>query len=420
MKATISEPRWERLLAPRALFVGIAVAFAACCVAGHVAGRINYMHHFARFHNRLSPESLYYPTARQVRSFGRDCLDPNKIVVVVGGSSVLHGTGQRVDHVWTKHLQELLGDDYQVVNFALRCGQTGEFGEIAAEILQRDHPKLIFVSDTHPGSLPIWPDGSRYRYFYWDAYNKKLTVTDAARDAQLAKEIPDTEKMEQEVGKKRAIEAMGMLAEQQRELHTAMALDRGVYFHDLWNTVAYRWFHTMWTPPTRESFRRARKGFADNDPGPPPLETRYAQQNDWIMSIVRANLYGCVKDAAGNWVEDRSSPVWAELERRAAVNFPEPTHRRTLVLAMWFSPYYCNQLSPDERAVSAQMSRSTVQHLEKIGFKALGVGQDFLPADYADWQHLTETGGEKLATAVAPAVRELAQSLGYTQGGRKQ
>ena len=105
MNPTVAAAPWEKLLAPRALFAGIAVAFISCCVAGHLASRHNYLPHFERFHRLLSPESLYYPTARQVRALGRAQLDPNKIVVVVGGSSIMHGTCQRVDHVWTKRLQ---------------------------------------------------------------------------------------------------------------------------------------------------------------------------------------------------------------------------------------------------------------------------------------------------------------------------
>ena len=63
--------------------------------AGYLAGRRNCYQDFERFHNYINIGTLYYPTASQVRSLGKAMLDPDKIIVVVGGSSILHGSGQR-------------------------------------------------------------------------------------------------------------------------------------------------------------------------------------------------------------------------------------------------------------------------------------------------------------------------------------
>jgi hypothetical protein len=47
------------------------------------------------------------------------------------------------------------------------------------------------------------------------------------------------------------------------------------------------------------------------------------------------------------------------------------------------------------------------------GYAALDYGEKFTPEDYADRTHLAPAGGEKLADTVAPAVRALAEKLGY-------
>src|ERR1035441_7950718 len=130
---------FERLLAPYALFLGAILSFLACCIGGYVVSGMNYFKGFERFHRLIGPESSYYPTASQVRAIATSRLDRDKIAVVIGGNSILYGTGQRVDHVWTKELQILLGDRFRVINFAMRGATAGEFGATAAEVLENDH-----------------------------------------------------------------------------------------------------------------------------------------------------------------------------------------------------------------------------------------------------------------------------------------
>ena len=93
-----------RHLAPHALFAGMAISFLGCCLAGYVASHHNPFAHVERFHLYLTPESLFYPTASQVRELARSELQREKIAVIIGGSSRLHGTGQPLHSVWTRRL----------------------------------------------------------------------------------------------------------------------------------------------------------------------------------------------------------------------------------------------------------------------------------------------------------------------------
>jgi hypothetical protein len=412
MSAPTPGSSFERLLAPRALLLGVAAAFLGCCLAGHLASRRNHFQHFERFHMMLSPETLYYPTVGQVRALARSRCDRGKVLVIVGGSSVLHGTGQRAGHVWTDRLQEELGDGYQVLNLALRGGRPAEYGAVMAEVLARDFPSIILITDVEPGAMHPEPDGCQHKFFFWDAYYKGLLLRDGERDRRLAELIPEAEQREQELGRKKALEIGLVLGEVQEELRTKMALDSALYFSDLWNAVAYERCHTVWTKLTGQSFTRARRNYPDADPGAPAVP--YTEDLGHAMAVVRSRLVGaCVKDAGGQWVEDSASPVWSFLEKTAATCFPEPTRGRTLTLVRWYSPYYVNQMSTDERTCFTASSHATARHLAHLGFTALEFGGDYTVDDYFDLQHLTEPGGHKLAAAVAPKVRELAQRLGY-------
>jgi hypothetical protein len=101
-------------------FAGVCSALVACSLAGHIVGELNPFPAFRRFHRCIGPETLYYPTASQVRAVARDQLRPDRIAVVVGGSSVFHGAGMTGDGLWTLRLQELLGEQYRVVNLGMR------------------------------------------------------------------------------------------------------------------------------------------------------------------------------------------------------------------------------------------------------------------------------------------------------------
>jgi hypothetical protein len=193
------------------------------------------------------------------------------------------------------------------------------------------------------------------------------------------------------------------------ELRAEMRLDSTLRFTDLWNTVGYRWLFTLWTAPTRASFWRARRHYAEVDWGPQPGHVVDLGDRGASVRVLLTSL------------RDNPRGSWGAFEQACRGNFPEPTRRRTLMLVMWHNPLYLKELSPHEQVQYARGSRTTLQRLRKLGFAALEGGKDFQPADYADQLHLVATGGAKLAAAVAPAVRALARRLGYEKeprGGR--
>jgi hypothetical protein len=248
------DPFYERYLVPYALFLGISVSFGVCSVAGIRSSRCNLFSEFERFHTYINIATLFHPTASQVRSLGRAKLDPDKIVVVVGGNSVLYGTGQRPEHVWTRKLQSLLGDRYQVINFATPGAQLTEFGGTAAEILSRDYARLIVLTNVSPASPAADPDGhSLYRFVFWDAYYKNLLTPDDAREKRLAELAEERKNLSQF-----------------SEMKTQMRLDHFFYFRDLWTTLAYTHVATIWTHQVGSAFLKPRRHYRDPDQEVPP------------------------------------------------------------------------------------------------------------------------------------------------------
>jgi len=395
MDENVGRRRWR--VRPKALFWGIAVAFLACCAGGYASAHRNVIKSFERFHVFLTPSAQFYPSASQLREIIRARFDPAKVVVIVGGSSRMFGSGQSVGHVWSKRLQELLGPEYQVVNFGVGAARACEFGAVAAEILSRTYPKLIYIADVTPGQVEKEPDGWLYRYLFWDAYYKGLLTEDAGRRAALDL-----------FAKLRAGD------EDFAELRRETRLDSFFYYNDLWNAVAYEKLFTVWSTVVRDRPFTPRKRFGDIERSF-PLSQRYPpERQEYGMHVVRLRIKaGCVKDAQGNWVEDPASPVWPMLQFNARNAFPERFRSRTLLLTLRESPYYISRMTPDEQKYYAVVSSLTAGKLQELGFAVADVGGDYTPLEYLDQCHLAEEGGDRLAADVAPLVRKLAKRLGY-------
>jgi hypothetical protein len=391
-----ARPGWERRLAPRAALAGAACAFLACCLAGARLSRANPFAGFERFHSLIAAEGLFYPTARQVRALGRDLLPRDKVAVVVGGNSIMHGVRQTSRGLWTRALQAELGDGYRVLNLALPAAGPAEFGGTAAEVLARDHPRLLFLASASSAGIPVGPDGDRYRFFFWDARARGLLQADAEREAYL-RTVCATRKEDVAFA----------------ELRRQMGVDRYTYSRDLWGRLAYTHLGTVWAPVLGAAVWGGRKQpfWAPRQrcelPEVPVLpQERYPAARD----LPSAEVVRSWSTVAPLFVGGASAPVSVGL--RAC--FPAACRRRTLLVVLPDSPYYVNRLTPAERANYREVLRLIAWSLGEAGFATLEAGRDFGVEDFIDRCHLSEEGGRRLAAEVAPKLRQMAQDLGYT------
>jgi hypothetical protein len=397
-------PRRKRFIRPNALFLGIAFSFLVCCLTGYSSSRRNLFRYFERFHRNLNFSTNFFPTASELHELGKAELDPNKVAVIVGGNSVTYGFGQMQTEVWTRKLQEELGDDYRVLNLAMWGAYPHEFGGVGAEMLSRERQRLIYITTCFPAIYPGRVTSGKNAYVYWDAYYKGLL-----------RSYPEREEAIKQYEKKNAESA------QSTEQHARGRMNSWCYFDDLWTAVTYRDFGTVWTPLMPDDWYRARRDFRDVHVTALPRDQRYGPElMEPEMKRVRANLShgGCRKDDKGRWVEDPAAPVWPSLVGDARECFPEADRKRTLLVVTTESPYYLNLLTADEREQYFALTRVTADKLEGAGFSALDMGGDFTVDDFADRCHLTASGGARLADKVAGRVQRLAVELGYVDGNK--
>jgi hypothetical protein len=384
----------KALLLPRAFLTGTVCSFLVLCLTGHLVSRYNIYSSFHRFHQVINTETLYFPTARQVQALSREKLPPDKVAVIVGGNSVLMGTGQRAEHLWTEQLQQELGDQYRVINLAVRGAFAHEFGAVMAEVLSREHNRVILLSCVSSSGVAAPEiDGNEYRYFFWDAYHRGLLLNDPVREEHLSvlrqKRGPDFAELERQM---------------QADCITAS--------RDLWTAVGYEYCSTAWVPNMLGlRFAKPRKKYPDPEPGLLlPHELRFPPEH-------RAESLKIMR----NWIAYRPMVEngHAPAIERLAVAIPEPDRRRTLLVAVPDNPYYVNQLASHEQALYREVFTVALGSLREAGFATLEVGRDYTEEDFADRCHLSEPGGRRLCGDVAPKVRELARSLGYLKGERK-
>jgi hypothetical protein len=390
----------RRWVVPRALFAGAVFGFVACCVAGWIASGRDLYVDFVRSHMFIGLETSFRPTVSQLRARVAHATSSGQVIVVVGGSSVFNGVSQGPDTIWTRRLQEQLGARFRVFNFAFRAGAHTEAGGLVAESFIKEGRPVIYVADAAPASA-VPPLAGFHEYLFWDAYYKDRLLEDPARDARI-------DQLSQELPARRG--------DSRDQLRLGGRFDSRLYFNDLWTTVGYRWFFTVWTQFTRDRPFAPRKTFTDPDHGVSwPFEQRYLPaQLELSLRIVRGFAEGrTIQDRHGRWVADRDLPAWQAYRRAIELDLPRRLRERTVLVLDGQSPYYLDMLTPEERLRYDLVVARSVSVAREAAFEAVAIGPGFTVADFHDRVHLTIAGGTKLAGDLAPIIRALAERLGY-------
>ena len=362
-------------LSPGGFFGGIAIGFLACVLAGRAVSQRNVLGDRPRIHDYLGPITAFYPTASEVIAMVAARSSPERITVIVGGNSVFHGDGQPVGEVWTRRLQDLLGDGYRVSNLALKgAGPLGAAGSMAAEALTKRGGRVIFVTNTFPGDS-VAPFGSPpFDYISWDALEKGLLM-DFSERTQFLRESGRTKP-----------------SQRNEEMRLRMRLDGVCYFNDLWTATAYHVANTVWERNTNQRFFLPRKRFPDvqvaRRSGEPMTPARF---EDGLLSIRRV----------------AASESFGIDGARFAL--PAALKRRSLVVVSGRSPEFAGHQSESERTASRRAYARARDEWEQAGYRAFDSSEGVVGADdFWDGVHLTSAGGEKIAEAIAPLIREIA------------
>ena len=364
-------------------FLGCGLGLLILSWAGGEVQTSRIAREFVRFHQSINVETDYFPTARQVRTIIEQSKQATpKVFVIIGGSSVLHGSGQPADLVWTRFLQEELGSDYQVINFAQRSGSAADFGNIAAELLLLQSRPVIFIADASILYYARPLQNSFYRHIIFDAWHRGYLLPWPPRDRLLS-------------------EAAWRGPKELRAPALGSILDAALNFNDLWNFVGYEFANSNWNRFLNSTSFDARSSFHEISPTVEQFASmRYSYDVDSILQQIRAEMTG---DPHG----DRMIQLTEQM-------VPPDLRAVTLATIDLTSPYYLNRLAPTERNAFMAQAYAQMQRLQKLGFNRVVVAaKDFTEDDYIDRVHLVVSGGQKLATILAPTIRQMATELKY-------
>jgi hypothetical protein len=394
-----SVPLLEKLasrLSPVSLFFGIVAGFALMILDGRWAGKQNLFSNYQRNYPLISPEGYFYPSLDNLTELVSHVASKRKILVLVGGNSVLLGVGQRKEQLWTRELQLLLGPDFAVVNLAFRGAYMTDMGAIVAQVLSKKYTRLIYIANEQsPMRLqPSW--GSKtYEYLRWQALasGKLRKNTPGPAEAEIAVTNPGT----------------GLSSEAALRGY----FDYWAHASDQWNYLGYNHVFTVFNflkyPPER--FFEARRNSEDQMWDNPPIPERFTFREQ-SMQILRSIFESSVEKDAKE--EFRIKPAVSEaFVRDAKVAFPAWFKPKTLILLTYDAPYFANQLSEDEHAAYEFAFTQGKSWLQKCGYHSVVIGPDLTNEDFADRAHLTASGGQKMARDVAPEIRTMAVELGY-------
>lgn len=215
-------------LRPWWFLAGFAGGLAVMAALGRQAANTDYHPGFTRFIPPISPEASYYPTVNEMCAIVRARCRPDQILVIVGGNSVLLGVWQPADVMWSKRLQDLLGDRYCVVNLAMRGASPGNTGAVVAEVLRREFPRQIYIANEKPATELSMLGITVYRYAFWQAYFAGQLMSYPDRDRQVREELLDP-----------ANRAMAL------DLAFVGLTDRFLHFSDFWNRMAFERLNTV-------------------------------------------------------------------------------------------------------------------------------------------------------------------------------
>jgi hypothetical protein len=363
-------------------FKGLAFGLVSLSLLGFLVVPSHLVRNFVRFHQGMSAEFDFFPTPRELISIMRRDGETDSIYVVVGGSSVLHGIGQQVGIIWSQKLQELLGGNYRVVNFAMRGGKPGELGDIAAEFLLKNSEKVIFVADGNIQNFSVDYSQGFYAQSVYQAWLRGYLFPWKPRDDFLRREWIRSPKMR--------APALGSI------------LDLALNFSDLWNYVCFEDFGLIWNGLLNTNSFTPRRKVEDSEMPPEYLDAhRYTLPFEREMNIVQGAILPPEASLSGS-IQETDNTI------------PPQLRAVTLVAIDLDSPYYRSRLSPQEQTQILNQADEHARLLEKIGFmRAIVYGSDFNEEDYIDRVHLSHRGGYKLAAIVARQVKELSNRLGY-------
>lgn len=382
-------------LKPSYFFSGVVAGLIACSVAGQLVSQHFRYNHFTRFFSPISNTLDYFPVAHELLATAQHKISPDKILVLIGGSSILRGDGQNEDDLWSVRLQKKLGSQYQVLNYGFNGAQFPGFGGVAYRVLSEHYKKIIFVSTCALSEANEMDGGKTYGYLFWDAYYKNLFHPNALE----AKQIKQFRRAQLKTNN-------GI------ELHLMSYLDSKLYFRNLWNWVGYRYFFTVWNRNAYPQTLQARRHFRD-----------IKIDNESLVATTRLNMerFQSEIDRLHSFSFDKqvdfkshhlSSTKKAELKQAYNDIFAEHYRPNSLCIFSTYNSRHTSKLSKEEQMAYNILMKDAVAVTQSLGYNTMTT-KNLVPNDYVDYMHHVASGGNKVADQAAKEINTIAKKRGY-------
>jgi hypothetical protein len=363
-------PRQQILFASLCFGIGFFLTMALLAVLGARASSTNMFRDFGRFHTRLAPDSFFLVTAKEVRSLVATLADKSKINVIIGGSSVFYGVGQPAGQSLADNVRRELGDNYRVINLAMRAGDISGIAEQTVEMLLHEGYKIIYVADIGLGTPPNPIGGAPYQYFYWQAKARGYLFDWARRDSAIGESAWISEP---------AIGAM---------------LNRWLNFDELWNYIGYRYGFTVFSSLIPYPYWQARMNLPDNEIDPPAIFL-YRNVNLEFDIINRISQFP-------------STDGWKQFEEAVDAALPPQVRPLTVAAFCENSSWLFAQTSPQNLKNRVAIWAIMKGILTNFKLTPVSTCDGLAKNDYIDRTHLSIAGAAKASPKLAAAIRSLA------------
>jgi hypothetical protein len=385
----------KRFLQPKYFLIGIIMGFVISSIGGYIVSKHMRYHHFVRFTSYIGPTLDYFPTASELLMTAKHEVSSDKILVLIGGNSILRGEGQNDNEIWTKELQNILGNQFKVLNYGFNGAHFSSFGGAAFRMLSEIYPKIIFVSTcTFADEAHEIDGGNLYGYLFWDAYYKNLFHPDKNEKQKIVQ-----------------LRRKQMSTKEGIELHFMSYLDSLFYFRNLWNWMGYQLIFTVYNKNVYPTIFKARRSFQDDVVDNETLAEsvrkdtkRFKDENDVIIKMAFNNWVG----SSGHYVPEKENDI-----RQTFDNVFESRYRsKILCVLSTYNPRNLSVLPQSEKEAYKNIISDTRSILLKLGYQAIQT-QNMTPVDYIDFMHYVRSGGNKIAKEVAPIVKNIAETNNY-------
>lgn len=388
---------------PKTFFLGVCLGILICSMYGRKIASESHYENFVRLGGGAATRGISFQvTASQMSALIRKTCRHDQILVLAGGSSVFFGSGQPTRYLWTKKLQERLGQEYCVMNLASPAGGLVGYASVSLEMVGKEFKNAFLVTDasavpSNQADGMLW-----YKHYFWDAYYKGLLNTSpVSYNTERINKINEANLTTDAKSKERA-----------EQIRIGMWLDSFLYFNDLWSFVHYTKKLTIYDPLlgpwnwgplypiTDYDYEIDEEKIRSLQHYPKPDTPQY--KSEFGIARSYSELYFDKKSGQHIFDEDKLISANEAIKNQPLTDMAG----HILIVSIPESPYYTQKMNKEEQADYIEVRKKLIGVWQQNGYPAFFM-DGYGPEDYGDRSHINTFGGWKLAEKVAEKIQAI-------------